>query len=92
MCTSELVSHQHHCQILVDAAHPAAVDLDKLQSRRLEELLKHHPVVTLNRRQAPLSISSQASLLLLEVSNQELEIPALLLPRQSRVEPEPGRD
>lgn len=67
VCTLELVSHQHHRQILVDTAHPAAVDLDKLQSRRLEELLKHHPVVTLNRKPAPSSTSSQTSLLVLEV-------------------------
>lgn len=49
--TLELVGHQQHSQVLVDAAQPTAVYLDKLQGRGLEELLKHHPVVTLERKQ-----------------------------------------
>lgn len=49
--TLELVSHQQHRQILVDAAHSAAVDLDKLQGRGLEELFKHHPAVTLKKKE-----------------------------------------
>lgn len=49
----ELVGHQQHGQVLVDAAQPTAVYLDKLQRRGLEELLKHHPVVTLQRKQLP---------------------------------------
>lgn len=49
--TLELVRHQHYGQVLVNAAKPAAVDLDKLQGRGLEELLKHHPVVTLDGKQ-----------------------------------------
>lgn len=47
--TPELVRHQQHGQVLVDAAQPTAVDLDKLQRRGLEELLKHHPVLALVR-------------------------------------------
>jgi len=43
------VGHQQHRQVLVDAAQPAAVDLDELQGRGLEELLEHHPVVTLEK-------------------------------------------
>lgn len=49
--TLELVCHQQHCQVLIDAAQPAAVYLDKLQGGGLEELLEHHPVVTLDRKQ-----------------------------------------
>lgn len=49
--TLELVCHQQHRQVLIDAAQPTAVYLDKLQGRGLEELLEHHPVVTLNRKQ-----------------------------------------
>lgn len=49
--TLELVSHQQHRQILVDTTDSAAVDLDKLQGRGLEELFKHHPAVTLNKNQ-----------------------------------------
>lgn len=45
--TSELVRHQQHSQVLVDAAQPTDVDLDKLQRRGLKELLKHHSVVAL---------------------------------------------
>lgn len=48
--TLELVSHQQHGQVLVDTAQPTAVYLDKLQCRGLQELLKHHPVVTLERK------------------------------------------
>lgn len=46
--TLELVGHQEHGQVLVDAAQAAAVDLDELEGRGLEELLEHHPVVTLD--------------------------------------------
>lgn len=46
--TLELVCHQQHGQVLVDAAQATAVYLDKLEGRGLEELLKHHPVLTLD--------------------------------------------
>lgn len=49
--TLELVGHQEHGQVLVDTTQPTAVYLDKLQGRGLEELLKHHPVVTLEKKQ-----------------------------------------
>lgn len=48
--TLELVRHQQHGQVLVDAAQAAAVYLDKLEGRGLEELLKHHPVLTLENK------------------------------------------
>lgn len=47
LVTSELVSHQQHSQVLVDAAQPTAVNLHKLQRAGLEELLEHDSVVTL---------------------------------------------
>lgn len=45
--TLELVRHQQHGQVLVDASQATAVYLDELEGRSLEELLKHHPVMTL---------------------------------------------
>lgn len=48
--TLELVRHQEHGQVLVDAAQATAVYLDKLEGRGLEELLKHHPVLTLDKK------------------------------------------
>lgn len=45
------MGHQQHSQVLVDTAQPTAVYLDKLQGRGLEELLEHHPIVTLERKQ-----------------------------------------
>lgn len=39
--------HQQHSQVLVDASQATAVYLDELEGRSLEELLKHHPVMTL---------------------------------------------
>lgn len=91
------MSHQHHGQILVNTAHPAAVDLDKLQGRRLEELLKHHPVVTLNRKRAPSGTSLQRHIetnfnIICVRSIKKIEIPALLLRLRCRVEPKPEKD
>lgn len=48
--TLELVCHQEHGQVLVDAAQATAVYLDKLEGRGLEKLLKHHPVLTLDKK------------------------------------------
>lgn len=48
--TLELVRHQQHGQVLVDASQATAVYLDELEGRSLEELLKHHPVVTLGNK------------------------------------------
>lgn len=47
--TFKLLGHQQHREVLVDTSQPAAVDLQKLQGFRLQELLKYHSVVALER-------------------------------------------
>ena len=47
--TFKLLGHQQHREVLVDTSQPAAVNLQKLQSFRLQELLKYHSVVALER-------------------------------------------
>lgn len=45
--TFKLFGHEQHWEVLIDTSQPAAVDLEKLQGFRLEELLKYHSIVAL---------------------------------------------
>lgn len=88
LLTLELVRHQQHSQVLVDASQATAVYLNKLEGWSLKELLKHHPVMALGNKTIRKSINNWISF---RQRGANPLWPVLLMPRRFPTEPKPAK-